>query len=61
MLQDFALVHELETPFSDGDQAVVSPLASIQDGMPVILRQAQAPEASLSPVSEVNAVKESSP
>lgn len=60
MLQDFALVHELETPFSDGDQAVVSPLASIQDGMPVILRQAQAPEAAQSPASDVNAIKESS-
>lgn len=42
MQQDFALVHPLEIPLVDGDQAVVSPLASIQDGMPVTQREATA-------------------
>ena len=42
MQQNFALVHPLEIPLVDGDQAVVSPLASIQDGMPVTQREATA-------------------
>lgn len=62
MLQDFALVHAIETPLSDGDQAVVSPLASIQDGMPVVLRQGEATEPPLAAqpaAAGVNAVQES--
>jgi multidrug efflux pump subunit AcrA (membrane-fusion protein) len=41
MLQNDAIVHQLDQPLVDGDRVIVSPLAAIQDGMAVRLAEVQ--------------------
>ncbi|MFN5908816.1 MAG: efflux RND transporter periplasmic adaptor subunit [Planctomyces sp.] len=41
MQKNDAIVHQLDQPLADGDRVIVSPLAVIQDGMPVQLSEVQ--------------------